>query len=90
LADGGHFIFGWMLAPPCAALVIVPSVVLTPLTLVNKGQVNLGSFNPDQSVNGINEVNVMGAQVSASSTDLRNLLFCSKLQTILYGNVYVF
>jgi hypothetical protein len=33
----------------------VTSVVLTPLTLVNKGQVNL------RSVNGINEVNVTGS-----------------------------
>ena len=37
------------------------SVVLTPLTLVNKGQVNPGSVNPDRSVNGVNEVNVMGS-----------------------------
>jgi hypothetical protein len=34
---------------------------LTPLTLVNKGQVNPGSVNPDRSVNGVNEVNVTGS-----------------------------
>ena len=36
----------------------ITSVVLTPLTLVNKGQVKARSVNLDWSVNGVNEVNV--------------------------------
>jgi hypothetical protein len=40
------------------------SVVLTPLTPVNKGQVKAGSVNPDRSVNGVNEVNVTWCSTS--------------------------
>ena len=42
-----------------AQFIVNASVVLTPLTLVNKGEVKARSVNPDQSVNGVKEVNIM-------------------------------